>query len=100
MDQTAAASAGHASHRLQAAWRLRYQVWEIDAIRQRGDHAPRRQLLSALAAAMQDLSATSTSVLDQRKVDGSYFFNFGGGSHELKFGSDFRELETMSGFTW
>ncbi len=34
------------------------------------------------------------------KVDGSYFFNTGNTSHELKFGARMREFETESNFVW
>ena len=38
--------------------------------------------------------------VDQYKVDGSYFFNTTGSSHELKFGTSLREADTGTGTTW
>ncbi len=39
-------------------------------------------------------------VVDQWRVDASYFFNTGGASHELKFGGGFREQENQSSTVW
>ncbi|MCP3964331.1 MAG: hypothetical protein GY719_41415 [bacterium] len=39
-------------------------------------------------------------VIDQWRVDASYFFNTGGASHELKFGGGFREQENLSSTVW
>ncbi len=40
------------------------------------------------------------AVIDQYKADGSYFFNTGGVSNELKFGGSFRQQENRSGTVW
>ena len=40
------------------------------------------------------------AVIDQGRLDMSYFFNTGGLSHELKFGGGFREQENFSGSLW
>jgi Carboxypeptidase regulatory-like domain len=37
---------------------------------------------------------------DQYKADGSYFFNTGGGSHELRFGAGYRNVKVDSFSTW
>ena len=39
-------------------------------------------------------------VIDQARIDASYFFNTGGSSHELKFGGSFRTQENRSGTVW
>jgi hypothetical protein len=41
-----------------------------------------------------------TATIDQYKADGSYFFNFGSASNELKFGGSFRQQENRSGTIW
>ncbi len=38
--------------------------------------------------------------VDQWRLDGSYFFNTGGSSHELRFGTSFREADTSGGTKW
>ena len=38
--------------------------------------------------------------VDQWRVDGSYFFNTTGMSHEVKFGTSFRKAETAGGTKW
>lgn len=40
------------------------------------------------------------AVIDQARVDASYFFNTGDTSHELKFGAGFRSQENDSGTVW
>jgi catechol 2,3-dioxygenase-like lactoylglutathione lyase family enzyme len=40
------------------------------------------------------------AVIDQARLDMSYFFNTGGASNELKFGGGFREQENFSGTVW
>jgi hypothetical protein len=40
------------------------------------------------------------AVIDQYKADGSYFFNTGAASNELKFGGSFRQQENHSGTVW
>jgi hypothetical protein len=40
------------------------------------------------------------AVIDQWKLDASYFFNTGGASHELKFGGGFRSQENTSSTVW
>ena len=40
------------------------------------------------------------AVIDQYKADGSYFFNLGSTSNELKFGGSFRQQENRSGTVW
>ncbi|MFY9826399.1 MAG: carboxypeptidase regulatory-like domain-containing protein [Thermoanaerobaculia bacterium] len=40
------------------------------------------------------------AIIDQYKADGSYFFNTGGASNELKFGGSFRQQENHSGTVW
>ena len=40
------------------------------------------------------------ATIDQYKADGSYFFNTGGVSNELKFGGSFRQQENHSGTVW
>lgn len=39
-------------------------------------------------------------VIDQARIDASYFFNAGATSHELKFGGSFRSQENQSGTVW
>ncbi|HKH46669.1 MAG TPA: TonB-dependent receptor [Thermoanaerobaculia bacterium] len=43
---------------------------------------------------------TQEAVIDQARLDMSYFFNTGAASHELKFGGGFREQENFSGTVW
>ncbi len=45
-------------------------------------------------------SGPSSRPSEEIKVDGSYFFNTGSVSHELKFGARLREVESDSIFTW
>jgi hypothetical protein len=45
-------------------------------------------------------SGGSARPSDEFKVDGSYFFNTGDTSHELKFGARMREFERQSTFGW
>ncbi|MCP4661937.1 MAG: TonB-dependent receptor [bacterium] len=40
------------------------------------------------------------ATIDQARLEGSYFFNTGGVSHELKFGAGWREQENTSGTIW
>lgn len=40
------------------------------------------------------------AVVDQGRLDASYFFNSGSTSHELKFGGGFRAQENTSGTVW
>ncbi len=40
------------------------------------------------------------AIIDQYKADGSYFFNTGAASNELKFGGSFRQQENHSGTIW
>ena len=40
------------------------------------------------------------AVIDQGRLDGSYFFTAGATNNELKFGAGFREQETFSGTVW
>ncbi len=40
------------------------------------------------------------AVIDQGRVDGSYFFSAGPTNNELKFGAGFREQENFSGTVW
>ena len=40
------------------------------------------------------------AVIDQGRLDASYFFNAGSASHELKFGGSFRTQENESGTVW
>jgi hypothetical protein len=40
------------------------------------------------------------AVIDQARLDASYFFNAGGTNNELKFGAGFREQENHSGTVW
>ena len=40
------------------------------------------------------------AIIDQYKADGSYFFNTGAASNELKFGGSFRQQENHSGTVW
>ena len=46
------------------------------------------------------ISGGATGPNDELKLDGSYFFNTGSASHELKVGGRFRTYETSSDFTW
>ena len=39
-------------------------------------------------------------LIEQGRLDASYFFNSGGASHELKFGGSFRTQENDSGTVW
>ena len=43
---------------------------------------------------------TQEAVIDQGRLDMSYFFNAGGTSNELKFGGGFREQEVFSQSVW
>lgn len=43
---------------------------------------------------------TQEAVIDQARLDMSYFFNTGSASHELKFGGGFREQENHSQSIW
>ena len=43
---------------------------------------------------------TQEAVIDQGRLDMSYFFNTGAVSHELKFGGGFREQEVFSQSVW
>lgn len=43
---------------------------------------------------------TQEAVIDQARLDMSYFFNTGAASHELKFGGGFREQENFSESVW
>ncbi len=45
-------------------------------------------------------SGSSARPSEEFKADGSYFFNTGDVSHELKFGARMREFERDSSFTW
>ncbi len=45
-------------------------------------------------------SGSSARPSEEFKADGSYFFNTGDVSHELKFGARMREFERASAFTW
>ncbi len=40
------------------------------------------------------------AIIDQARLDGSYFFAAGGTNNELKFGAGFREQENHSGTVW
>lgn len=40
------------------------------------------------------------AVIDQARLDGSYFFTAGATNNELKFGAGFREQENFSGTVW
>ncbi len=46
------------------------------------------------------LSGKSERPDDEIKLDGSYFFNTGSTSHEIKFGARLREFQTESNFVW
>jgi hypothetical protein len=46
------------------------------------------------------LSGSSSRPSEEAKVDGSYFFNTGNASHEVKFGGRLRSFETNSPFHW
>ena len=46
------------------------------------------------------ISGGSSRPSEEWKLDGSYFFNTGDVSHELKFGARLREFETVSPFFW
>jgi hypothetical protein len=46
------------------------------------------------------LSGSSSRPSEEAKVDGSYFFNTGNASHEIKFGARLRGFETQSPFHW
>jgi len=46
------------------------------------------------------LSGSSSRPSEEAKVDGSYFFNTGDASHEIKFGARLRNFETNSPFHW
>ncbi len=46
------------------------------------------------------LDFSSDRDVDQYRLDGSYFFNTGGSTHELKFGGGFRQAETVSPRQW
>ena len=46
------------------------------------------------------LSGPSSRPSTEFKIDGSYFFNAGNSSHELKFGGRLRNFETQSTFHW
>ncbi len=46
------------------------------------------------------LSGAAEGPNNEFKVDGSYFFNTGNASHELKVGGRFRTYESYSNFTW
>ncbi len=46
------------------------------------------------------LSGKSERPDDEIKLDGSYFFNTGSASHEIKFGGRLREFQTESNFVW
>ncbi len=46
------------------------------------------------------LSGPSSRPSTEFKIDGSYFFNTGNTSHELKFGGRLRNFETQSTFHW
>lgn len=43
---------------------------------------------------------TQEAVIDQARLDGSYFFDAGASNNELKFGAGFREQENFSGTVW
>jgi hypothetical protein len=45
-------------------------------------------------------SGPSSRPSEEYKLDGSYFFNTGGSSHELKFGGRLRNFEQLSTFAW
>ena len=47
-----------------------------------------------------NLGGSSSRAAEQVKLDGSYFFNTGETSHELKFGGRLREFEAVSTFSW
>ncbi|HEX7186016.1 MAG TPA: carboxypeptidase regulatory-like domain-containing protein [Thermoanaerobaculia bacterium] len=40
------------------------------------------------------------AIIDQGRLNASYFFDLGGSNHELKFGGGFREQENHSGTVW
>jgi hypothetical protein len=46
------------------------------------------------------LSGPSSRPSEEIKIDGSYFFNTGNVSHEIKFGARQRQFETESAFHW
>ncbi len=46
------------------------------------------------------LSGSSSRPDEETKLDGSYFFNTGSASHEIKFGARLREFQTESNFVW
>ena len=46
------------------------------------------------------LNGFSRQPEDAFKLDGSYFFNSGSVSHELKFGGRIRQLQTLDDFAW
>ncbi len=46
------------------------------------------------------LSGTSPATNEEIKLDGSYFFNTGDASHEIKFGGRARSFEGSSAFHW
>jgi hypothetical protein len=41
-----------------------------------------------------------TATIQQERLDGSYFFNVGTASNELKFGGGYRHQDNVSGTTW
>ena len=43
---------------------------------------------------------SQNGIVDQGRLDASYFFNSGSTSHELKFGGGFRSQENTSGTVW
>ena len=47
-----------------------------------------------------NLDFAQTAIIDQARLDSSYFFNAGSSNHELRFGAGFREQENESGTVW
>ncbi len=65
-----------------------------------GINAPQTVLTQSGVWANNYLSGSTSSPNDEFKVDGSYFFNTGATSHELKIGGRMRTFESSSAFVW
>ena len=62
--------------------------------------APRSFYNSDAVWTQNFLSGYASAPNDELKIDGSYFFNTGNASHELKVGGRYRNYESFSDFAW
>jgi hypothetical protein len=79
----------------------RYQMWELSPSADGASLVFDRELAQTTAPPTSNLDSSSASAIgDARALDGTYFFNTGSFSHELKFGASYRSSEVTSTFTF